>query len=101
MTDYLNSMPVTLTGGQLEELLADGKAAMESIVGAGASAPPVGVWQKMYHDIDIILGGSGLLSGWISDQEYWYSQAGFVNGDNENVPSGYFVREVTAIGMNV
>jgi hypothetical protein len=101
MTDYLDSKPVTLTGAQFNEIIGDGVAAMASINGAGGSAPPVGVWKKMYYDIDTILAGSGLLSASILDQEYWYSQAGFVNSDNENVPSGYFVRDVTAIGMNV
>jgi hypothetical protein len=90
MTDYLDSKPVTLTGAQFNEIIGDGVAAMASINGAGGSAPPVGVWKKMYYDIDTILAGSGLLSASILDQEYWYSQAGFVNSDNENVPSGYF-----------
>jgi Ca2+-binding RTX toxin-like protein len=100
MTDYINTTPIKLTPAQLEQLIKDGEAAMTSIQGAGAGAPPVGVWQKMYHDIDTMM-GSNQVSGWISDQEYWFSQAGFVNGDVEKVPSGYFVRDVTALGMGV
>jgi hypothetical protein len=105
MTDYLNSVPVTLTGAQRTEIIEAGAAAYSAMTVAGGNDPPVGVWQQMYRDIDAVFGGfsflTTLLSEWLPAQEYWYSQAGYVNGDNEDVPSGYFVRDVTAIGMNV
>lgn len=100
MTDYIDTKQIKLNEAQRQELLADGEAAADSMNAAGSNPPPVGVWQKMYHDIDTMMGANAV-SGWIADQEYWFSQAGFINGDNENVPSGYFVRDITAVGFGV
>ena len=77
LPDYFSSQPVSLSGAERDEILADGETALDSIVADGGNAPPVGVWQQMYKDIDAALGGAGILSGWGSDQEYWYFASRF------------------------
>jgi hypothetical protein len=63
-------------------------------------APPVRIWTDMYNYIYGLI-HNGQVSGAPIDQAYWFEQAPFINGANNNVPSDYFVRDVTAVGMGL
>jgi hypothetical protein len=103
MTDFTQTKPIQLTNAQLINIEVLGKLAEAAITAAGSGPPPVGVWEAMYQYIfglvDPKPSGAALQAP--SAQQYWFEQAPFINGDQENVPSGYFVRDVTAVGFGV
>jgi Ca2+-binding RTX toxin-like protein len=106
MTDYRNTRPIRLTDAEYVNIQVLGKAALAAISAAqtAGQTPPVGVWSAMYNYIFGLIepGPSGAAALQApAAQQYWYQQAQYITGDKENVPSGYFVRDVTAIGMNV
>jgi Ca2+-binding RTX toxin-like protein len=103
MTDFTNTVPIQLNEGELSLLRSDGTTAEAKINAANTlgQPPPVGVWQKMYNDISAMITGSSPLLSAPAGQQFWFSQAGFITSDNEAAPSGYFVRDITAVGFGV
>ena len=103
MTDYGTTQPIELTEAQLINIRALGQVAEADIAAAGSGPPPVGVWKAMYSYIFGLINPtpSGAALQAPSAQQYWFEQAQYITADNENVPSGYFVRDVTALGFGV
>jgi trimeric autotransporter adhesin len=103
MTDFTQTQPIQLTDAELINIRTLGQTAEAAITAAGDGPPPVGVWKAMYQYIFGLISptSSGYALQAPSAQQYWFEQAPFITGDQENVPSGYFVRDVTAIGFNV
>jgi trimeric autotransporter adhesin len=102
MTDFTNTLPIVLTETQYVKIQILGNAAMARINAAGSGPPPVGTWQAMYNYIfEQFHPTTGPALQAPAEQQYWFEQAPFINGDEENVPSGYFVRDITAVGFGV
>src|SRR5882724_9793852 len=104
MTDFTQTLPIPLTQTQFDKIVELGNAAEAAITAAGLGPPPIGVWEDMYKYIFGLInqnqpGGAALQAPPV--QQYWFEQAPFITGDHENVPSGYFVRDVTAVGFGV
>jgi Ca2+-binding RTX toxin-like protein len=102
MSDFVNTKPINLTAAQWQEIVDYGNTALAAISAAQTNhaPPPVGVWAPMYNYIFTLIAFNEV-SGTPAQQEYWFEQARFITADNENVPSGYFVRDVTAVGFGV
>ena len=45
--------------------------------------------------------GRGLIAGYSEDQLYWFKAAAAVNRDDESAPAGFFIRDVTRLGMGL
>ena len=102
MTDFTDTQPIDLTPAQWQQIQTFGTQAMAAIAAAVAQGqpPPAGIWAPMYKYIYNLM-ASGQVSGAPIQQAYWFEQAPFINGANNSVPSGYFVRDVTAVGMRL
>jgi hypothetical protein len=101
-TDFTQTLPIRIPPDLLPKILNDGANADAAILAAETQgiAPPVGVWKDMYNDIFLMI-DNNQISGVPPEQKYWFQQARYITADKENVPSGYFVRDVTAVGFNV
>lgn len=110
MTSYTQSEEIPLTAAQLAQIEVYGGQAIASIE-AAAAAPdpyaPVSAWVNMYNYINqeaaqgLLTAPAGESQADWQDQLYWFSQAPYINGENLKVPSGYFVNDVTALGMSL
>jgi len=100
VTDTPSLVPLALTPTQLETILAKGKAANDAILAAAAQGQtaPVGVWKDMYEYIYNLIAHNPAIS---DGQKYWFQGAQYITSNQQNVPSGYFVRDVTAVGFGV
>jgi len=102
MTDISQTLPIQLTEAELINIRVLGNEANAAIAAAQVAGlpPPVGAWEAMYKYIfGLVSPASGPVLQAPSAQQYWFEQAPFINDDQENVPSGYFVRDVTAVVM--
>ena len=88
---------VTFTADQLETIEGDAVKAEAAINQAGTQTPATGVWGDMYRHILKFMGSEGVAG----PQAYWFQEAGAINADTLSDPAGFFMRDITALGLDV
>jgi hypothetical protein len=89
---------VTFTDAQLAKIIELGNRAEAAIDAADSQGgpAPVGVWRPMYDYILKVMRAEGIAGA----QSYWFQEAGAINANEMSDPAGFFVRDITALGLN-